>query len=153
MKGSLSRAGRIALVAAAACLGIAPAGATARARTVDQRGKAAKLRFRQITTDPFFAKLTHGFATRMSRFGTGVRIETSDIAPPADGADLVRGRRHLVRERHDEPRHRTGRDPLKVTGGTGRYRGARGTLAYTLLTPPGTSGLQVTRLRGTLRFR
>jgi hypothetical protein len=45
-----------------------------------------------------------------------------------------------------------GRDRRCRTGGIGRYRRARGKLAYTLLTAPSVNGLNVVRLRGALRF-
>ena len=123
---------------------------------VDFRGKGAKVRFKQISADPFMAKLTSAGATAMNRFGNGVLIETDDVtATPLrpkvvtwygpDGTWSAKGITNL----DTGP---MGSDPLRVTGGTGRYRGARGRLAYTLLTPPGVSGLTVSRLRGRLRF-
>ena len=126
--------------------------------SVDRRGKGAKLRFRQVTTDPFFAKLTSGFATALTRFGNGVFIETDDVRADtrlrpkvltwfgADGTWSAKGTTSL----DTGP---DGSDPLKVTGGTGRYRGAHGKIGYTLLTDPATSGVQIARLRGRLRFR
>jgi hypothetical protein len=91
------------------------------------------------------------------RFGRGVLLKTLDIdlrtqRRPAvitwygpDGTWTVKGVTNL----ETGP---TGSDPLRVTGGTGRYLGARGTLQHTLLTEPGVSGLSISRLRGKLRF-
>lgn len=124
---------------------------------IDFRGKGAKVHFRQLSADPFLAKLTTAQATAMNRFGNGVLLEVADIdlrtqlRPSVitwygpDGTWTVKGTPSL----DTGP---SGSDPLRVTGATGRYRGARGSLAYTLLTDPGFSGLKIVRLRGALRF-
>ena len=124
---------------------------------IDFRGKGAKVHFRQISTDPFLAKLTSAQATAMGRFGDGVVLDTSDVdlrtplRPSlvtwygADGTWTAKGKPSL----DTGP---SGSDLMRVTGGTGRYRGARGKLGYTLLTDPTVNGLNVVRLRGKVRF-
>jgi hypothetical protein len=124
---------------------------------VDLEGKGAKVRFLELSANPFAAKLTSANATAMDRFGKGVRVETDDVREGtslrpkvvtwygADGTWSARGTTNL----DTGP---SGSDPLKVTGGTGRYRGARGTLAYTALTEPSVTELAVSRIRGRLRF-
>lgn len=125
---------------------------------VDLEGKGAKVRFLELSANPFAAKLTSAKATAMIRFGKGVLIETDDVIEGTrlrpkvvtwygvDGTWTARGTTNL----DTGP---AGSDPLKVTRGTGRYRGAHGTLAYTLLTDPSVDELEVSRLRGRLRFR
>jgi hypothetical protein len=124
---------------------------------VDLRGKGAKVRFVEISPNPFLAKLTSAWATAMDRFGTGVLVETDDIREGTrerpklaswygtDGTWTARGTTNLDTGPN-------GSDPLRVTGGTGRYRGARGRIAYTLLTDPGVNDLAISRWRGKLRF-
>jgi hypothetical protein len=51
----------------------------ARPLPVDLRGKAAKVRFKEISADPVVAKLTTAQATAMERLGNGVLIETDDV--------------------------------------------------------------------------
>ncbi len=121
------------------------------------RGKSAKVHFHQDSAHPIPAKLTSAVATAMDRFGNGVLLKTQDIdlGTPlrptvmtwygADGTWTARGTLDL-------DSGTTGSDPLKVTGGTGRYRGARGTLAHTLFGSVGFSGVSGSRLRGKLRF-
>ena len=135
----------------------APPAPRTRPLAIDIRGKEAKVHFRQLSTEPFLAKLTHAGATAMDRFGRGVLLKTLDIdlrtqRRPAvitwygpDGTWTVKGVTNL----DTGP---TGSDPLRVIGGTGSYRGARGTLEHTLFSEPGFSGLSITGLRGKLRF-
>jgi hypothetical protein len=141
-------------------LRVRPAAARPRFRkpvAIDIEGKGAKVSFLELSANPFAAKLTSANATAMDRFGKGVLVETDDVREGtslrpkvvtwygADGTWSARGTTNL----DTGP---TGSDPLKVTGGTGRYRGARGTLAYTALTEPSVNDLAVSRIRGRLRF-
>ena len=89
------------------------------------------MRFLEITANPFLARLTSAHATAMERFGRGVLLDTDEIREGTperpkvatfygpDGTWTARGTTNL----DTGP---SGSDPLKVTGGTGRYRRARG---------------------------
>ena len=124
---------------------------------VNLEGKGAKVRFLELSANPFAAKLTSAQATAMDRFGKGVLIETDDVREGTrlrpkvvtwygpNGTWSAKGTTNL----DTGP---AGSDPLTVTRGTGRFRGAHGTLAYTLLTDPSVNELEISRIRGRLRF-
>jgi hypothetical protein len=125
---------------------------------VDLEGKGAKVRFLELSADPFAAKLTSAKATAMDRFGRGVLIETDDVREgtrlrPKAVTWYGPGGTWSAKGITDLDTGPSGSDPLAVTGGTGRYRGARGKLAYTLLTEPSVNELEISRIRGRLRFR
>ena len=127
---------------------------------VDLHGKQTKLAFHVTPGRPYVAQLTAAGETSLPRIGTGVLILVTDIYAdgrrPVTATFLGADGTWSVRDSTLTATTLSAITPARVIAGTGRYRGAYGSLSYTVPTSSSTGGVSsrlfVSRLFGTLRF-
>jgi hypothetical protein len=127
---------------------------------IDLRGKQTKLRFHVTAGRPYSAQLTAAGETSLPRIGAGVLLFVTDVYAdgrrPVTATFLGADGTWSVRDQTLTATTLSAITPAKVTAGTGRYRGAHGSLSYTVPTSSSTGGVSsgafISRLFGTLRF-
>ena len=127
---------------------------------INLRGKQTKLRFQVTAGRPYSAQLTAAGETSLPRIGSGVLLFVSDVYAdgrrPVTATFLGADGTWSVRDPTLTVTTLSAVTPAKLIAGTGRYRGAHGTLSYTVPTSSSTGGVSsgafVSRLFGTLRF-
>ena len=127
---------------------------------IDLRGKQTKLRFGVTAGRPYSAQLTAAGETSLPKIGSGVLLFVTDVYAdgrrPITATFLGADGTWSVRDPTLTAATLSAVTPAKVIAGTGRYRGAHGSLSYTVPTSSSTGGVSsgafVSRLFGTLRF-
>ena len=127
---------------------------------IDLRGKQTKLHFQVTAGRPYVAQLTAAGETSLPRTGAGVLLLVTDVYAdgrrPVTATFLGSDGTWSVRDPTLTATTLSASTPAKVIAGTGRYRGAHGTLSYTVPTSSSTGGVSsgafISRLFGTLRF-